>query len=445
LGQLIRASCRHRAAFAEPPNVTTDCCVVAKRQRVFYTHGRCAWLSLERTTVLQWNIDAGIQEIADNLIATRRDFHAHPELGYQENRTAGIVAERLSHYGMRVRTGVGGTGVIGVLEGALPRPTLLVRADMDALPLQEENDVEYRSQNPGAMHACGHDGHTAMLLAVAEALSHWRSELRGTVKFVFQPAEEGGGGARRMIEDGAMDDPPVDAALACHLWNNYPVGRIGVRTGPTFACADRFSARIKGKGGHGAHPDQTVDPIVIAAQIITAFQSIVSRNVSPLETTVISVTSIHGGSAYNIIPESVDIGGTVRSFSEPLRDHIRQRMEEVLRGITDAFGAAFEFDYEVGYPPLSNDGEMADLVRAAATEVVSSAEVWENEPTTGGEDMAYFFQKVPGCMFLVGSANTEAGLDYPHHSPRFDIDERALMVGASIMLCAIKRYLTGAV
>jgi amidohydrolase len=291
------------------------------------------------------------------------------------------------------------------------------------------------------MHACGHDGHTAMLLTVAEALCRRRGVLRGNVKFVFQPAEEGGAGAQKMIEQGALEDPAVDIALACHLWNSAPVGTVLGRSGPTFACADRFDVSLKGKGGHAAHPDLTVDPMILAAQTILAFQTIVSRNLEPKALAVVSVTSVHGGTAYNIIPEEVRLCGTVRAFDLDLRDFIRDRMRQILAGIVTSHGGSFEFDYQPGYPPTVNDPQVVELVLEAAREVVGSERVVESQPSMGGEDMSYFLQRVPGCMFLVGAANAEKGLDYPHHNPRFDFDEEALLIGASVMLRAVEKWL----
>ncbi|MBI3923504.1 MAG: amidohydrolase [Armatimonadetes bacterium] len=387
------------------------------------------------------HLDPDIESLRPALTATRRDFHAHPELGYHETRTAGIVAQRLQSLGIDVRSGVAETGVIGLLRGGAPGKTVLVRADMDALPLQEENEVDYKSQDPGVMHACGHDGHTAMLLAVAEALSRRKGELRGNVKLLFQPAEEGGAGARRMIEEGALEDPSVDFALACHLWNDSEVGCLHVREGAILACADRFDIKLRGKGGHAAHPDVTVDPIIIASEVTLAFQTILSRNLSPLHPGVVSVTSFHGGTTYNIIPEEVSLGGTVRAFDLAVRDRIRERMQQILEGISRAYGGTFKFDYQSGYPPTINDPEMVEFVRGVAKEVVPPELVTVNEPSMGGEDMSYILQQVPGCMFLVGSAKAERGLDQPHHNPRFDFDEEALVIGASVMTRAVRKLL----
>jgi len=268
----------------------------------------------------------------------RRDFHAHPELGFHEVRTAGIVAKELTALGLEVHTGVGGTGVVALIEGAKPGPVVLVRADMDALPIHEETGAPYASQNPGVMHACGHDGHTAVLLTVAKMLNAHRSQLSGTVKFMFQPAEEGMGGAEKMIEDGVLENPKVDVALALHVWNEKPVGWVGIASGPAMAGAEIFKIKVRGKGGHGAVPHLAVDPILAAAQVVSALQGIVARNIAPLQTAVVSVCTIHGGETFNVIPPAVEMTGTIRTFEPAVRTRVLERFEKTVHSIAEGMG-----------------------------------------------------------------------------------------------------------
>jgi amidohydrolase len=268
----------------------------------------------------------------------RRDFHMHPELGFHEVRTAGIVAKELTGLGLEVTTGVGGTGVVALIEGAKPGPVILVRADMDALPIVEETGAAYASQNSGVMHACGHDAHTAVLLTTAKLLSAHRNELAGTVKLVFQPAEEGMGGAEKMIEQGVLENPKVDVALGLHVWNEKPVGWIGIASGPAMAGAEIFKIKVRGKGGHGAVPHLAVDPVLAAAQIVSSLQSIVSRNVAPLQTAVVSVCTIHGGDAFNVIPPTVEMTGTIRTFEPAVRTRVLERFEQVISQVAAGMG-----------------------------------------------------------------------------------------------------------
>jgi amidohydrolase len=281
----------------------------------------------------------------DDIVALRRDFHAHPELGYEEVRTSGVVAERLRALGLEVQTGVGVTGVVAILRGAKPGPTVLVRADMDALPVEEKNDWSWRSRTQGKMHACGHDCHMATALTVARLLAEKKDDLAGTVKFMFQPAEEGMGGAGRMIEDGLLNDPKPDFALALHVWSDLEVGKIAVKAGPVMACADQFKAKIIGKGGHGAIPQQTVDPIVVAAQVILALQTTVSRNINPLQPAVVTVGRVWAGNAFNVIPNEAEIEGTVRSFDPVVRATLERRCREIIEELPRAFGATGEWEY----------------------------------------------------------------------------------------------------
>ncbi|MBI3912393.1 MAG: amidohydrolase [Armatimonadetes bacterium] len=371
------------------------------------------------------------ERLRADLVAWRRNLHACPELGFQEHRTAAFVAERLRRFGLEVRAGVAQTGVVAMLgrEG----PVVLARADMDALPIQEESEVDYRSQTPGVMHACGHDGHTAMLLAVARLLAARTDEIRGRVKFMFQPAEEEHGGALPMVEAGVLTDPPVQAAFACHLWNDLDVGKIGVRSGAMFAATDALEITVSGQGGHGAAPHQTVDAVLAACQVVTLLQSVVSRSVNPLRAAVVTIGAIHGGGAPNIIPPEVRLRGTIRSFEPDVRETVLARVREVAEGVCAAAGARAEVCLTAGYPATVNDPEMVDLVRAAAADVVGWDNVVELDPSMGGEDMAFVLQRVPGAYFAVGSRNEARGLSLPHHNPRFDFDEEALSVGAETM------------
>lgn len=380
-------------------------------------------------------------DLLEQLIADRRDFHRHPELAYSEHRTARIIAERLSQYGYEVRTGVGQTGVIGLLRFDEPGRTLLYRADMDALPIEEQNEVDYRSQNPGAMHACGHDAHLAIALGVAKLIADDRAGLRGNLKLAFQPAEEAGGGALAMIRDGALDG--VSAAVGLHIWNDIPVGKVAVSIGPMMAAVDEFEIVIEGRGGHGAMPHQAVDAIVVAAHVITALQTVISRQVSPLEPAVLTVGRVAAGTAFNVIAERAILNGTVRTFNKDTHQKMPAMIERVIRGVTESMGASYRLDYRNHTPPLVNDPEIGSLVAECAAEVVGRENVLTGESarTMGGEDMSYFLERVPGCYFFVGSRNEDRGLIHPHHSPRFDIDEGAMEIAVQIMTRIIRRYL----
>lgn len=367
------------------------------------------------------------------LVATRRDLHAHPELRFAETRTAGIAAQRLRALGYAVRTEVGGTGVVGVLRGAKGGGrTLLLRADMDALPIHEANEVPYRSTVPGVMHACGHDGHVAIALGVARRLAA-RRDFAGAIAYVFQPAEEGGRGALKMIEDGALEDPKVDAAFGIHLWNDLPTGTIAARPGPIMAAVDEFRITVRGVGGHAAQPQRTSDPIVCAAQLVTALQTLVSRATDPFEQLVVSVTAVHAGEAFNVIPETAELRGTVRTMDRALWDRVPERFRTVVNGVCAALGCAAEIDYQRQSPPVVNDEALTALVREAAEEIVGAANVPGDVRSMGGEDFAFFGERVSACFAFVGSRNLAKGADAPHHSPRFDIDEDALAVGVELV------------
>lgn len=374
-------------------------------------------------------------------IARRRDLHQHPELGFEEVRTAGIVAQELNRLGLEVRTGVGKTGVIGLLDGSTDGPTILVRADMDALPIQEENETEYASHTPNTMHACGHDGHTAIALAVAELLSAHRDQMAGRVKFVFQPAEEIGLGADAMIKDGALDDPKPDVALGLHVWNEVPVGAVALIDGPMMAAAGDFSVMISGRGGHGALPQETHDPIVAASQIVTALQTIVSRNINPIEVGVVSVTEFKAGNSFNVIPASALLRGTIRAFDNAVLDMLSDRIRDIAGGIAAALGCTATLTVEQLTLPVINAPEVNAKLRTVFEQVTPDVQIITGLKTMLAEDMSYFLDAVPGTFFFVGSANAERGLDYPHHHPRFDFDDEAVIpLAVNLMASAVASY-----
>jgi amidohydrolase len=371
----------------------------------------------------------------------RRDFHMHPELGFQEFRTGGIVARELESLGIEVTKGVGKTGVVGLLEGAKPGPTLLLRFDMDALPILEETGAEYTSQNPGVMHACGHDGHTAIGLTVAKMLFAHRDQLAGTVKFCFQPSEEGNngeevGGAEMMMRDGLLESPKVDMTLSLHLWNEKPLGWLGVTKGAIMAGADIFTVRVAGRGGHGAIPDAAVDPIVAAANIVSALQTIVSRNVSPVDTAVVSVTNIHGGTAFNVIPPEVRLEGTIRTFDNAVRQRVVERFEQIARGVGEGMGCQVDLEVKRITPALVNNEALTSKVWGTAQRVLSECSLDEKYQTMTAEDMAFMQEQVPGCYFFVGSNDQARHLDYGHHHPKFDFNEEAMIRGSALMAAA---------
>ena len=383
---------------------------------------------------------ADAEALRDELIERRRDFHRHPELAFREHRTAGIVADELNQLGLEVQTGVGQTGVVGILEGAAEGPTVLYRADMDALPIQEENSAEYISRQAGVMHACGHDGHTAIALGIAKVLSNRRADLGGRVKFVFQPAEEVGGGASSMIADGVLEAPAPDYTLGIHLWNDLEVGAVSVVSGPTMSGAGMFEITITGKGGHGAMPHQTADPIVCSAQLILALQTIVSRNVNPLDMVVITVGKLEAGSARNIIPQTVKFSGSFRLFREETRELVMTRIREVADGVASAMGCRAEVDFGLGIGAVVNHAEVAERARAVFGRYDHAVSVVQ-EPWMASEDVGLLMQRNPSAYLLVGSANHERGLDYPHHHPQFDIDEDVLPLGVGLMSALIADYL----
>lgn len=381
--------------------------------------------------------------------AVRRDFHKHPELGFNEIRTGGIVAKELETLGIEVTKGVGKTGVVGFLEGSKPGPTILLRFDMDALPINEDTGAEYSSENPGVMHACGHDGHTAIGLTVAKILNERKNELAGNIKFCFQPSEEGTngeeiGGALMMMRDGVLEGPKVEKTLSLHLWNDKPVGWLHVAEGPVMAGADLFSIKLTGKGGHGAQPEVTIDPIVCASQIVTALQSIVARNIEPLKPAVISVTTLHSGTAFNVIPQTAELGGTIRTFEPEIRKKVHRRFEEIVRGTAQAMNCEVEILIKQVTAPVINNDNVAASVMNSAQNLFPQNEIASNPYLTmGAEDMGYMQEKADGCYFFIGSANAEKNLNFNHHHPKFDFDESALVNGAALMASAAADLLKG--
>lgn len=384
------------------------------------------------------------ESLFDYTVSVRRDLHRHPELGFKETRTAGVVARELRSLGLEIATGIAETGVVALLEGARPGSTILLRFDMDALPIQEETDAEYASQSPGVMHACGHDGHTAIGLTVARLLFAHRKELAGTVKLVFQPAEEGLGGAKRMIDEGVLQAPQPTMALGVHLWNNKPLGWIGVTPGPAMAAADCFVVRVTGRGGHGAMPHETVDPVVAAAQIVSALQTIVGRNVSPAKTAVVTVATIHGGDAFNVIPSQVEMKGTLRAFEPEVHQLVIERFNTIVHSIAQGMGCQATIEIESLTPALVNDPQVAWRVQNIVRRTVPDCDLETDYRVMGSEDMAYFLEEAPGCFVFVGSANAEKGLNASHHHPRFDFDERALPIAAAILAETAAEYLSAA-
>jgi amidohydrolase len=371
-------------------------------------------------------------DVAAEVVATRRDLHEHPELGFEEERTAAMVADRLRALGLDVHTGIGKTGVVGVLRGARSGKTIMLRADMDALPIDEENDVPYRSHTAVHMHACGHDGHVAMLLGAARIVMSRRDDVAGTVCFLFQPAEEGKGGAKAMVADGVLERFGIERAYGLHLASTHPAGQVGFREGAFYASSDSIEITVEGKGGHGASPHQTVDPVYVASQFVVALQQIVSRNIDPIEPAVVTIGAINGGTTHNVIPSRVRLLGTVRAFDAGVRAKMAERIERVLRGICESSGATYEFEYLWRYPVTSNDVEQTRYARALAERVIDPRRVADVPKLMGAEDFSFFAERVPACFFTIGS-NGGASSAFPHHHARFDIDESALETGVRMM------------
>jgi amidohydrolase len=370
-------------------------------------------------------------------------LHRNPEVSYHEQETSRFVYETLESFGDLELARPTGTSVVARLVGERPGRTLAIRADIDALPIQEENDFDFASRNPGAMHACGHDGHTAMLLGTAKVLSGMRERINGEVRFIFQHAEElSPGGAEELVEAGVMDG--VDAVIGAHLWSQLAVGKIGVTHGPMMAAPDIFEITIRGKGGHAAMPHQVVDSIAVGAQVVTNLQHVVSRETDPIDHVVVSVTKFSGGTTHNVIPGTVEMVGTVRTLDPEVRERVPELMERVIKGVTEAHGADYEFRYKPGYRPVINAEEVTGVIEETVRDVLGEGALEIMPPNMGGEDFSAYQQKAPGAFFLVGAGNEEKGIVNPHHHPRFTIDEDALDNGVRMFLGATFRLLDGA-
>ena len=380
-------------------------------------------------------LNKSVEGIKKQVIEWRQHLHQNPELSFQEEKTAQFVYETLSSFGNLEVSRPVKNSVMARLIGSQPGKVLAMRADMDALPIMEENKFDFVSKNPGVMHACGHDGHTAMLLGVAKLLSDLKDKINGEIRFLFQHAEEvSPGGAYEMVQAGVMDG--VDIVIGAHLWSTMEVGTVGICSGPMMAATDTFSITIFGKGGHAALPHETIDSISIASQVVTNLQHIVSRNTDPLENLVLSVTKFSGGTTNNVIPGAVEILGTVRSFEKNLNAEIPILMDRIIKGITEAHGASYEFEYEHSHPAVINDAEVTKLVEEVAIETLGQEGVEYIRPNMGGEDFAFFQEKAPGCFFFVSAGNKEKGITYPHHHPHFTIDEDALEIGVKMFVNA---------
>ncbi|EJL43548.1 N-acyl-L-amino acid amidohydrolase [Brevibacillus agri] len=389
-------------------------------------------------TATATTLNQAAEAVKEQVIAWRRYLHEHPELSFHEEKTAQFVYETLLSFGNLEVSRPTKNSVMARLIGSQPGKVLAMRADMDALPITEENTFEFVSKNPGVMHACGHDGHTSMLLGTAKILSGMKDQIKGEVRFLFQHAEEVfPGGAEEMVQAGVMDG--VDIVIGTHLWATMEYGTVGICPGPMMAAPDTFWITVLGKGGHAALPHETIDSIAVAAQVVTNLQHIVSRNADPLDNLVLSVTQFVGGTTHNVIPGTVEICGTVRSFDQTLRESVPGLMERVIKGITEAHGASYKFKYEFGYRPVINDEEVTRLMEEVVVESLGAEWVEHMRPTMGGEDFSAFQQKAPGCFFYVAAGNKEKGITYPHHHPRFTIDEDALEVGVKMFVNAARK------
>lgn len=381
------------------------------------------------------------RSIEPEIVATRREIHRHPELAYKERKTAKLVSDKLRSYGIEVRTRVGGTGVLGTLRGSGTGKVVALRADMDGLPLEEQAEVGFRSNVKGVMHACGHDTHVAMLLGAAKLLASHRKQIRGTVKFLFQPAEEHGGkgGAKPMIEDGVMKDPGVDYVFGLHIDGDEKSGVIAFRGGAIMAAPDRFVVRILGRGGHGSAPHQTVDPVYIAAQVITAIQGVSSRMIDPIQPFVITVGAIHSGTKENIIPDEAVLEGTIRTLDESTRRRAKAKVSVVAQGVCKAFGAKATIEFEKDAYPVTVNDEMVTEKAMKIVKRLNGTRVKVREPLLGGEDFSRFLHEAPGTFYFLGTVNPRKGCVYPNHSSKFKVDEDVLKFGtASLAMLAFE-------
>jgi amidohydrolase len=382
-----------------------------------------------------------VRKVSRELVALRRDLHRHPELSWHEKRTQEVILERLRASGLDDVRAIADTGATALVRGARPGRTLLWRADIDALPIQERNDVDYASTVPGVMHACGHDGHVAIALGLARLLQEGHDSLTGNVRFVFQPAEEMVGGARRCVEEGVLEEPRVEAVLGLHLASDIPTGAIIAAAGPAFAAPTAFAVTIKGRGGHAAMPHQAVDSIVVAAQAVVALQTVVSRSTSPADTVVLTIGSMHGGERPNIIAEEVRMTGSIRTFDDKVLERTLKRVEEVLAGVAASMGAQYEFSHYTACPVVVNAAAVTALVEGEAKRFFGNDAVLQRPPSTGSDDMGCFLEKVPGCYFVLGARPRQRSRRFPHHHPGFDFDERALALGVEFGLRLVEAYL----
>ncbi len=390
-------------------------------------------------------IDLVDPTLLESLTALRREIHAHPELGFEVGQTADRVLRRLSALpGLTIRKNVAEHGIVATLNADRSGRSVALRADMDALPLTEQTDLPYQSTVAGQMHACGHDGNTACLVGAAVVLSRMAGELPGKVKFIFQPAEEGEGGGRVMCEEGALDDPAVDGAFALHAWPVLTVGQIGVRPGPALAATDTPKITIRGAGGHGAHPDKCIDPVVVAAHVVTALQTVSSRFTDPTDPVVVTISQIHAGTTHNIIPSEAYLEGTIRTLTPEVRDRTGALVRQIAEQTATAFGATAEVEIEPGYPPLVNDTGAAELVAQVANDVVGADNVILVEPPSmGGEDFAYYAQRVPAAMYRLGVRPKDADTTPGLHTPQFDFNDDALPIGVAMHCEIARRFLAG--
>lgn len=386
-------------------------------------------------------IRAGVREMIPWLVELRRDLHKHPEMKFQEIRTSRTVAELLKQWGLKVTTGLAQTGVVGLLDTGRPGPVLAMRADMDALPIQEVQDRSYASENPGVMHACGHDAHVTMLLGAAKVLAATPSLSRGAVKFIFQPGEEGGAGGLKMVEAGVLENPKVDRALALHVFPTLRVGEVGLTTGPALASVDDFIIRLKGRGSHGAHPHTAKDPILAGAALVQALQSIVSRGTDPLESLVVSVTRFQAGTAFNIIPEEAEIWGTIRALKEPVRVEAQTSLKKIAKGIAQAHGLTAETEIRKGYPVLCNDLEVTAFVEKVASRFLGDRRVLCLAASMGSEDFSYFLERCPGAFVVIGCSDPKGGPAPMLHTPQFDVCEEVLPLGVELLVRLAEEFL----
>ncbi|MDQ0205881.1 M20 family metallopeptidase [Alkalicoccobacillus murimartini] len=380
-----------------------------------------------------------LEELYPEMVEIRRKLHAEPELSFHEVKTPAFIAEYLEGLGVEVKRGVGGRGVVGYIKGDLPGKTVALRADFDALPIQEDTGLDFASTVPGVMHACGHDGHTATLLVCAKVLMENRHQLKGTIVLIHQYAEElAPGGAIEMIKDGCLDG--VDVIYGTHLWNPLPLGEVGYRSGPIMAAADRFEVTIQGRGGHGAAPHETVDAVAVGSSVVQNLQHVVSRQVDPLKSAVVTTASFHAGGPFNVIADTAQLVGTVRSFEEEVQELVITKMEQMIKGVSEGMGASYDYTYVKGYPAVVNDAVETERFAAVAKEIHAEELVVEIAPVMGGEDFAYYLQEVPGTFFFTGSGNPEIGADYPHHHPKFTFDEQAMLLAGKLLVQAAITY-----